>query len=94
MTDKSPCTHTMEQICDILEFQLGHEVGREACQEVMDHVKNCPKCCAEIDSLKKTIRIFKQEMPSREVPKDVQWRLLKELHLDIPAHVKGISSDA
>ncbi len=91
MTEKSPCTHTMEQICDILELELGHKVGSEACKEVMEHLKNCPTCCAEVDSLKNTIKIYK-EVPRREVPKDVQWRLLRELKLDIPDHLRDISS--
>ncbi len=83
MDKHSPCQQTLDQICDVLEFSLGHEKGKEACQELIAHIKSCPKCCAEVDTLQKTIKIFK-EIPDKEVPNDVQWRLMKELHLDIP----------
>lgn len=85
--EKSPCMQTIEQICDVLEFQLGHEAGKEACKEVMEHLKNCPTCCAEVDTLRKTVKIFSQ-IPQKEVPKDVHKRLITELHLTIPG--KGL----
>ncbi|MDP8207578.1 MAG: hypothetical protein P9L92_13000 [Candidatus Electryonea clarkiae] len=87
MDKKSPCKATLEQLCDVLEYELGHEAGSKACKEILEHVKNCPECCAEVDTLRKTVRIFKQ-IPEREVPQDVQWRLLTELNLNLPASGK------
>ena len=80
---KSLCQQTIEKLCDVLEFELGHVEGRKACEEVLEHIKNCPRCYAEVDTLRKTVRIF-QCIPNHEVPKEVQWRLMTELKMQLP----------
>ena len=84
MSDKHLCDHSLEQLCDLLEMELGYEAGQEACREVREHIRDCPSCYAEFDSLKKTVKIYKN-ISKREVPQDVQTRLLIELNFQIPA---------
>ena len=83
MAKKHLCKETMDKICDILEVELGHEAGRKACAEVMAHLEECPSCYAEVDTLRKTVKIF-QAVPDCDVPDDVQSRLMVELKLEIP----------
>lgn len=83
MKKQSPCTHTVEQICDILEVKLGTEAGSEACKKIQEQLKDCPTCCVEVDTLSKTIKVF-QQIPEREVPRDVSYRLMTTLKLDTP----------
>ncbi len=89
MDKKMPCKDSIDRLCDVLEFHLGHTKGQEACQDVIDHISDCPTCCAEIDTLAKTIEVY-QSVPQCHVPADVQWRLFKELHLEIPSNDPGV----
>ncbi|MBZ0264769.1 hypothetical protein K8I28_08880 [bacterium] len=87
MKKESPCLQSIEQLCDVLEMHLGHEAGSEACRQVMEHVRDCPTCCAEVDTLGKTIKIFR-EIPTQNVPKDIQWKLMTTLNLELPPELQ------
>lgn len=79
----TPCRHTLEQLCDVLEVQLGHVEATVQCRQILEHVEHCPTCCVDVDTLTKTVRIF-QAIPRREVPHEISWRLLRTLHLEPP----------
>jgi anti-sigma factor RsiW len=76
----SECLKTIEQVCDA----LGEELESEKCQEVRKHLESCPKCCAQVDSLRKTVRLFKC-YGEVEVPSQADKRLWKVLNLQKPA---------
>lgn len=75
----SECLEKLNQICDA----LGEDMESELCQEIQKHLDSCPRCCAQVDSLRKTVRLFKQA-EHVDVPSAVDRRLWKVLNLKRP----------
>ena len=70
------CIKKLEEICD----RLGEDLDSEKCREIKKHLEDCPNCCAYIDTLKKTVELYKI-LPEKDVPDDVHTRLWKKLQL-------------
>jgi predicted anti-sigma-YlaC factor YlaD len=73
------CLETLNQICEALE----EDINSPLCKEVEDHLKNCPKCCAQVDSIRKVVRLY-QRVGDLDVPEPVDERLWKVLNLQRP----------
>ncbi len=73
------CLHRLEDICAALD----EEVDSPRCQQIKAHLEQCPQCCAVVDSLRKTVRLF-QCLPKANVPEEVDLRLWKVLNLEKP----------
>lgn len=74
------CIRTIEQIC----ADLGADIDSPLCQEIKKHLDECPDCCANVDSIKKTVYIYRRVMKNKNVPEDVDTRLWKVLNLPKP----------
>ncbi len=66
------CTQALKYICDNLDAKM----DSPRCQEILAHLEECPDCTAYLDSLKKTVILYRRASAS-PVPKDVH-RLLNE----------------
>lgn len=73
------CLKTLEQIC----AELGEDINSPICKEIQEHLDECPKCCAEVDSIRKTVKLY-QCLYDNDVPNEVDQRLWKVLNLDKP----------
>jgi len=73
------CLTTLQQICD----RLTEDIDSSLCQEIQEHLKVCPKCCARVDSIKKVVYLY-QNMNKPEVPDEIDNRLWKVLNLQKP----------
>ncbi len=72
---------TFNKLCD----DLSTDIDAEVCDEVKEHLKDCPECRVYVDTLKQTVYLFRgeQELESKEgIPEDVSDRLFKVLDLD------------
>lgn len=70
------CKDVADHICEHLDTDL----DRKRCHEIRQHIKDCPDCYAYLDSMKKTIHLYRiEKAPS--VPKRVRSRLFAVLHL-------------
>lgn len=49
------CGNVVRYICDNLDEGL----NSRRCREIRRHLKNCPNCTAYLDSLKKTVSLYK-----------------------------------
>ncbi len=58
-----------------LQLQLDSKLRTRVCREIKRHLEHCPNCTAYLDSLKKTILLYKK-YPDPQVPK----RMRQELH--------------
>jgi len=76
------CITVLEQICD----ELGENLDSLKCLEIKKHLEECPDCCAHVDSLRKTVYLYRYVMKDSEcdVPEDVDNRLWKVLNLSKP----------
>ena len=70
------CKPFMDQLCDA----LGEDLDSPLCRELREHLDGCPDCSLQIDTVKRTIEIYRS-MPGEHVPSDVQNRLLARLNL-------------
>ncbi len=73
------CLHTLRDICE----ELAEDIDSELCKEVQEHLKECPKCCAHVDSMRKVVYLY-QKVNNEDVPEDVDKRLWKVLNLRKP----------
>lgn len=74
------CLDTIDQICEA----LGEDINSPLCKEVEQHLKNCPHCCAHVDSVRKVVRLYQRD-GDQDVPEAVDARLWKVLNLQKPA---------
>ena len=70
------CQKKLENICD----QLGDELNSERCQNLKEQLKQCPGCCAYIDTIKKTIEIYRY-LPEEKISDELHHSLWKRLQL-------------
>ncbi len=72
------CHEMLEKIC----ADLKEDIDSEVCQEVKRHLESCPDCRAYVDSLKKTVYLYRK-IPDEKLPDEVQERLYKTLKLKV-----------
>jgi len=73
------CLTTIQQICDL----LSENINSPLCKEIMQHLDECPKCCAQVDSVRKVVYLYKDYNQS-DVPANVDHRLWRVLNLPRP----------
>jgi len=61
---------------------LGEDLENPMCQELIQHVNECPDCQFYLDTVKMTVNIFRGTHPSTPVPENVKKDLIKSLKLD------------
>jgi anti-sigma factor RsiW len=74
------CLDNIQQICEA----LGEDIDSPLCKEIQEHLAECPRCCAEVDSIKKVVHLY-QRIGDSDVPEAVDQRLWKVLNLQKPA---------
>ena len=73
MTDE--CNHEIcEKVRQLMSEYLDDELRGAVFEEVRLHLERCPDCELEVDTVKKTIRLYRAA-PQAEVPVDIRIRL-------------------
>jgi predicted anti-sigma-YlaC factor YlaD len=78
------CKSVYEYICENLDANM----NSAKCRAIKKHLDACPDCAAYLDSLKKTILLYKRE-PGPSVPLSVHRRLVKVLDLAMLSHSRS-----
>lgn len=73
-------TTSCREVAAHLQLQLDSNLRTRACREILRHLEGCPNCTAYLDSLKKTILLYKK-YPDPRVPKRMRQKLLAILKL-------------
>ncbi|MCA9750946.1 MAG: zf-HC2 domain-containing protein [Gemmatimonadetes bacterium] len=63
-----------ERVRQLLSELLDDELRGVVLEEVRTHLRDCPDCVLEVDSVKKTIRLYRQ-CSCQDVPVDIRIRL-------------------
>jgi len=71
------CGKVYEHLCDNLDSKL----DSEACRRIKAHIKGCKNCSALLDSLKKTVYLYKK-YPAPELPEKSRKKLFAVIRLD------------
>ncbi len=72
------CKSAYRFICENLDF----DIHSPRCRAIKKHLDSCPDCSAYLDSLKKTILLYKHE-PGPRVPLSLHKRLVKVIDIAI-----------
>ena len=73
-------------LCENLDTKL----DSEECRRIREHIETCDNCTALLDSLKKTVYLYK-EMPTPSLPKQLERELFAVIHLEGKKRKKFIS---
>ena len=76
--DHENCRHLLDSLSDYVDETLGEEL----CDEIDRHLEDCDNCRIVVDSLRKTIYLYRVTAPPASVPDDVRTRLFLRLALD------------
>jgi predicted anti-sigma-YlaC factor YlaD len=75
------CKDVMAQLSDYLD----PESAKELCEEFDTHFKTCTNCRVNIDTVKKTITLYRSETP-RDCPEPVREKLHAVLSYEYARH--------
>jgi anti-sigma factor RsiW len=70
------CKQVYLHICDNLDAQM----NSPKCREIRRHLATCPDCSALLDSVKKTVSLYRST-PEPDVPSSAHKRLVKTINL-------------
>lgn len=70
------CREVAKHICDNLDSQL----DTPRCREIRKHIHDCPNCYAYLDSVKKTVRLYRVE-PAPHLSAKAHRKLMAVLKL-------------
>ena len=70
------CPEILEHICE----ELDTKISSAKCREIKRHLAECPNCTAYLDSLKKTISLYRT-YPDKKTPQKARKQLFVKLHL-------------
>lgn len=71
------CKHLLADLSDYLDGEAAESV----CAEIERHLADCEDCRAVVDTLRKTIYLYRQ-MPQPTLSDDARARLIAALSLD------------
>jgi anti-sigma factor RsiW len=83
--DHESCRHLLGSLSEYVDGDLGDEL----CAEINRHLQGCENCRIVVDSLRKTVYLYHETVPSPSVPEDVRQRLYHSLDLDEFLEKKG-----
>jgi anti-sigma factor RsiW len=75
------CKEVFNHICE----NLDEKINSPQCREIRRHLDRCPNCVAYLDSLKKTIRLYRA-YPQPRLP----GRARKKLHAQLKVQLSSI----
>ncbi|MFA6455919.1 MAG: zf-HC2 domain-containing protein [Bacteroidota bacterium] len=71
------CGKVYEHLCDNIDSKL----DSESCRRIKAHIKGCTNCSALLDSLKKTVYLYKK-YPAPKLPEQSRKKLFAVIHLE------------
>jgi predicted anti-sigma-YlaC factor YlaD len=74
------CKEVFRHICDNLDADL----DSPQCRGIKKHLDRCPSCTAYLDSLKKTVSLYR-EYPEPRLPKKTHHKLIATLKVRLPS---------
>jgi anti-sigma factor (TIGR02949 family) len=78
MNEKHNCHGLINSISDYVDGELAPEL----CAELERHLSECTNCRIVVDTLRKTIELYKDTTEAEPIPDEVRQRLFYRLHLE------------
>jgi predicted anti-sigma-YlaC factor YlaD len=70
------CKKMYTHICD----NLDQDIDSPKCRAIKRHLDDCPNCLVYLDSLKKTIILYR-EYPNPKMPKSIRRQIFSKLKI-------------
>ena len=64
-----------DEVFRLLSDYVDEDLKRAVCRELEMHLEKCPDCTLQVDSVKKTIRVYREAGSREEMPVDIMIRL-------------------
>jgi anti-sigma factor RsiW len=77
MSNHTGCHHLLSTLSDYIDGDLSAEL----CAELDQHLEGCSNCRVVVNTLKKTVELYKEEDGPDDLPGDVRYRLFQCLEL-------------
>ena len=58
------------------------ELSKELCEVLEHHMQDCEDCRIVVDTLRKTVYLYRKTAETENIPADMRQRLFKSLDLD------------
>jgi anti-sigma factor RsiW len=78
MVNHAQCREMLSSLSDYVDGDLGDEI----CDEIERHMADCENCRVVVDTLRKTISLYRTVGASTELPEGARQRLYHRLDLD------------
>jgi anti-sigma factor (TIGR02949 family) len=72
------CRHLLNSLSEFVDGSLAENL----CVEIQRHLEDCPDCSVVVDTLRKTVYLYRTTAEPPDVPADVKERLYQCLELD------------
>ncbi|HPZ08305.1 MAG TPA: zf-HC2 domain-containing protein [Candidatus Eremiobacteraeota bacterium] len=69
------CKKLLEELSNYID----HNIDPDVCDEIEKHIDGCSPCQVFIETLRETVRIFKENCPQKNVPEHVRKKLRERL---------------
>jgi len=77
METQHHCGSLLQNLSDYVDGSLNPNL----CLELEKHLKECPNCLVVVNTLRKTIELYRTEQVSPDLPDTVRQRLYARLNL-------------
>lgn len=74
--------HKCHGLAASISEYIDGELSPELCLALEHHMSECPNCTIVINTLRKTIELYKQPDPEENLPEDVRTRLYQRLQIE------------
>lgn len=78
MSEHIHCGDLLGQLSDFLDG----EARQAVCKAIETHMLDCPDCRIMVDTLRKTIHLYREQDSGTVLPDDVRQRLIISLDLE------------
>jgi len=81
MKKKSESKHKklFDEVCDY----LGGDLDSPMCREIRDHLETCADCTEYIESVKRTVNLYRKHEGCLDTPADCKDRILRNIRLAV-----------
>lgn len=77
-----PHDENCRQLVEMLSDYVDGELAKDLCTELEKHLADCENCRVVVDTLRKTVYLYRVASSSPSLPTDVRERLYRCLDLD------------
>ncbi len=64
-----------DDVFRMLSDYVDEDLKQAVCLEIEKHLEGCPDCTLQVDSVKQTIRVYREASSREEMPVDIMIRL-------------------